>query len=255
MKDIKSLSLDELLDLMQEMSESRFRAGQIYEWLHKKLVEDFDEMSNISLPLRNKLKESFYINNIKEELVRTSEVDGTKKYLFELRDGNIIESVFMRYKHGNSVCVSSQVGCRMGCTFCASTIDGLVRNLSPAEMLDQIYSIQKSTGERVSNIVLMGSGEPMDNFDNVVKFIRIISSKEGLNISQRNITVSTCGLVPKMKALADENLSVTLALSLHAPNDEIRKNLMPIAKSYSIKEILEACSYYFDKTKRRVSYE
>ena len=192
MKDIKSLSLDELLDLMQEMSESRFRAGQIYEWLHKKLVEDFDEMSNISLPLRNKLKESFYINNIKEELVRTSEVDGTKKYLFELRDGNIIESVFMRYKHGNSVCVSSQVGCRMGCTFCASTIDGLVRNLSPAEMLDQIYSIQKSTGERVSNIVLMGSGEPMDNFDNVVKFIRIISSKEGLNISQRNITVSTC---------------------------------------------------------------
>ena len=255
MKDIKSLSLDELLDLMEEMSESRFRAGQIYEWLHKKLVEDFNEMSNISLPLRNKLKESFYINNIKEELVRTSEVDGTKKYLFELRDGNIIESVFMRYKHGNSVCVSSQVGCRMGCTFCASTIDGLVRNLSPAEMLDQIYSIQKSTGERVSNIVLMGSGEPMDNFDNVVKFIRIISSKEGLNISQRNITVSTCGLVPKMKALADEDLSVTLALSLHAPNDEIRKNLMPIAKSYSIKEILEACSYYFDKTKRRVSYE
>ena len=225
---------------MEEMSESRFRAGQIYEWLHKKLVEDFNEMSNISLPLRNKLKESFYINNIKEELVRTSEVDGTKKYLFELRDGNIIESVFMRYKHGNSVCVSSQVGCRMGCTFCASTIDGLVRNLSPAEMLDQIYSIQKSTGERVSNIVLMGSGEPMDNFDNVVKFIRIISSKEGLNISQRNITVSTCGLVPKMKALADEDLSVTLALSLHAPNDEIRKNLMPIAKSYSIKEILEA---------------
>ena len=255
MIDIKSLEISELEKFILEMGEAKFRAKQIYEWLHKKLVLNFDEMSNLSLSLKGKLKTLAHITSIKEELVRISKLDDTRKYLFELEDGNIIESVLMKYKHGNSVCISSQVGCRMGCTFCASTIDGLVRNLTAAEMLDQVYSIQKSLGERISNIVIMGSGEPMDNYDNIVKFVRLITSSDGLNISQRNITISTCGIVPRMRKLAEEGLQVTLALSLHAPNDEIRRNLMPIAKTYSIEDILSACSYYFEKTGRRVSYE
>ena len=255
MIDIKSLEISELEKFILEIGEAKFRAKQIYEWLHKKLVLNFDEMSNLSLSLKGKLKTLAHITGIKEELVRISKLDDTRKYLFELEDGNIIESVLMKYKHGNSICISSQVGCRMGCTFCASTIDGLVRNLTVAEMLDQVYSIQKSLGERISNIVIMGSGEPMDNYDNIVKFVRLITSSDGLNISQRNITISTCGIVPKMRKLAEEGLQVTLALSLHAPNDEIRRNLMPIAKTYSIEDILSACSYYFEKTGRRVSYE
>lgn len=255
MIDIKSLEISELEKFILEIGEAKFRAKQIYEWLHKKLVLNFDEMSNLSLSLKGKLKTLAHITSIKEELVRISKLDDTRKYLFELEDGNIIESVLMKYKHGNSVCISSQVGCRMGCTFCASTIDGLVRNLTAAEMLDQVYSIQKSLGERISNIVIMGSGEPMDNYDNIVKFVRLITSSDGLNISQRNITISTCGIVSRMRKLAEEGLQVTLALSLHAPNDEIRRNLMPIAKTYSIEDILSACSYYFEKTGRRVSYE
>ena len=255
MIDIKSLEISELEKFILEIGEAKFRAKQIYEWLHKKLVLNFDEMSNLSLSLKGKLKTLAHITSIKEELVRISKLDDTRKYLFELEDGNIIESVLMKYKHGNSICISSQVGCRMGCTFCDSTIDGLVRNLTAAEMLDQVYSIQKSLGERISNIVIMGSGEPMDNYDNIVKFVRLITSSDGLNISQRNITISTCGIVPKMRKLAEEGLQVTLALSLHAPNDEIRRNLMPIAKTYSIEDILSACSYYFEKTGRRVSYE
>lgn len=255
MIDIKSLEISELEKFILEIGEAKFRAKQIYEWLHKKLVLNFDEMSNLSLSLKGKLKTLAHITSIKEELVRISKLDDTRKYLFELEDGNIIESVLMKYKHGNSICISSQVGCRMGCTFCASTIDGLVRNLTAAEMLDQVYSIQKSLGERISNIVIMGSGEPMDNYDNIVKFVRLITSSDGLNISQRNITISTCGIVPRMRKLAEEGLQVTLALSLHAPNDEIRRNLMPIAKTYSIEDILSACSYYFEKTGRRVSYE
>ena len=255
MIDIKSLEISELEKFILEIGEAKFRAKQIYEWLHKKLVLNFDEMSNLSLSMKGKLKTLAHITGIKEELVRISKLDDTRKYLFELEDGNIIESVLMKYKHGNSICISSQVGCRMGCTFCASTIDGLVRNLTVAEMLDQVYSIQKSLGERISNIVIMGSGEPMDNYDNIVKFVRLITSSDGLNISQRNITISTCGIVPKMRKLAEEGLQVTLALSLHAPNDEIRRNLMPIAKTYSIEDILSACSYYFEKTGRRVSYE
>lgn len=255
MIDIKSLEISELEKFILEIGEAKFRAKQIYEWLHKKLVLNFDEMSNLSLNLKRKLKTLAHITSIKEELVRISKLDDTRKYLFELEDGNIIESVLMKYKHGNSVCISSQVGCRMGCTFCASTIDGLVRNLTAAEMLDQVYSIQKSLGERISNIVIMGSGEPMDNYDNIVKFVRLITSSDGLNISQRNITISTCGIVPRMRKLAEEGLQVILALSLHAPNDEIRRNLMPIAKTYSIEDILSACSYYFEKTGRRVSYE
>ncbi len=255
MRDIKSYSLTQLEEYLLSIGEAKYRAGQIFEWIHKKNIKDIDEMSNISAKLRLKLKEDCALLNVEEILYKESAIDKTRKYLFKLPDGNIIESVFMRYKHGNSVCISSQVGCRMGCRFCASTLDGLLRNLSPSEMLDQIYKISRSTGERVSNIVLMGAGEPMDNFDNVLKFIEIINCEQGLNISQRNITVSSCGLVPKIKELADKKLQITLALSLHAADDETRKSLMPIANKYSIKEVLDACRYYFDTTKRRVSFE
>lgn len=255
MRDIKSYSLAQMEEYLLSIGEAKYRAGQIFEWIHKKNIKDIDEMSNISAKLRLKLKEDCALLNVEEILYKESAIDKTRKYLFKLPDGNIIESVFMRYKHGNSVCISSQVGCRMGCRFCASTLDGLLRNLSPSEMLDQIYKISRSTGERVSNIVLMGAGEPMDNFDNVLKFIEIINSEQGLNISQRNITVSSCGLVPKIKELADKKLQITLALSLHAADDETRKSLMPIANKYSIKEVLDACRYYFDTTKRRVSFE
>ena len=187
--------------------------------------------------------------------MKISQIDGTRKYLFRLEDGNVIESVWMQYHHGNSVCISSQVGCRMGCRFCASTLDGLERNLTTAEMLDQIYRIQTLTGERVSNIVIMGSGEPLDNYDNVIRFLRMISDENGLNISQRNITLSTCGIVPNILRLAEENIQITLALSLHAPNDEVRKTLMPIANRYSLQDILPACQTYFEKTGRRLTFE
>lgn len=253
--DIKSMSEEMLREYIQSLGEPKFRAKQIFTWLHKHLVSDFDAMTNLSLGLRERLKSECVITSLKQVEVRTSKIDATKKYLFQLPDGNIIESVWMKYEHGNSVCVSCQVGCRMGCTFCASTIDGLLRNLRAAEILEQVYLIQKLSGERVSNIVCMGAGEPMDNLDNVLQFIRTISSENGLHISQRNITVSTCGIVPKMRALAEEGLQITLALSLHAPKDEIRQKLMPIAKSYSIKEVLDACDYYFQKTGRRVSFE
>jgi 23S rRNA m2A2503 methyltransferase len=255
MIDIKSYTIAMLEEYLLSIGEAKYRANQIFEWIHKKHVQSFDEMSNISSKLKLKLKEDCILVNVEELLYKESAIDKTRKYLFKLPDGNIIESVFMRYKHGNSVCISSQVGCRMGCRFCASTLDGLLRDLSASEMLDQIYKISSSTGERVSNIVLMGAGEPMDNFDNVIKFIEIINSDQGLNISQRNITVSTCGLVPRIKELADKKLQITLALSLHAADDETRKSLMPIANKYSIKEVLDACRYYFDTTKRRVSYE
>ena len=255
MTDIKSMYLDELKTFVKEMNEPEFRAKQLFEWMHKSLISSFDECTNLSKVFREKLKESTSLTNLKAVEIFKSKLDDTQKYLFALEDGNIIESVRMKYEHGNSVCISSQVGCRMGCKFCASTLDGLVRNLSASEMLDQIYSIQKLLGERISNIVVMGSGEPMDNYDNIVKFVKIISSDMGLNISQRNITVSTCGIVPKIRALADEGLSITLALSLHAPNDEIRKTIMPVANKYALKDVISACDYYFKKPGRRVSYE
>lgn len=253
--DIKSLTLEELTEAIRQMGDKPFRAKQIYQWLHQKLVADFDEMSNLSKPLREKLKEQFVLTALYPADVKISQIDGTRKYLFRLADGNVIESVWMQYHHGNSVCISSQVGCRMGCRFCASTLDGMERNLRPSEMLDQIYRIQTITGERVSNIVVMGSGEPMDNYDNVVRFIRLISSDKGLNISQRNLTISTCGIVPGIRKFAEEGLQVTLALSLHAPNDEVRKTLMPIANSFKLKDVLEACHYYFEKTGRRLTFE
>ena len=253
--DIKSLTLEELTEVIRQMGDKPFRAKQIYQWLHQKLVKDFDEMSNLSKPLREKLKEQFTLTALYPADVKISQIDGTRKYLFRLEDGNVIESVWMQYHHGNSVCISSQVGCRMGCRFCASTLDGLERNLTTAEMLDQIYRIQTLTGERVSNIVIMGSGEPLDNYDNVIRFLRMISDENGLNISQRNITLSTCGIVPNILRLAEENIQITLALSLHAPNDEVRKTLMPIANRYSLKEILPACQTYFEKTGRRLTFE
>ena len=254
-KDIKSLSLKELTEEMQQMGEKAFRAKQLYEWMHVKLAEGFSDMTNISGALKEKCEEHYAYTNLQLVQVQESKLDGTRKFLFELYDGNVVESVWMQYKHGNSVCISSQVGCRMGCKFCASTLDGLERSLMPSEMLDQIYAITRQTGERVSNVVVMGTGEPMDNYDNLLKFIELLSDENGLNISQRNITVSTCGLVPRMRQLADEKLQITLALSLHATTDEKRKKLMPVANSYSIEELMDACRYYFEKTGRRLTFE
>ena len=253
--DIKSFNLTELTELLVSMGEKGFRAKQIYQWLHVKQVESFEEMSNIGKNLQQKLEESCEFVTLKKEAVQISKEDGTRKYLFLLEDGNVIESVLMRYKHGNSVCISSQVGCRMGCRFCASTLDGLVRGLRPSEMLDQIYQIGKDIGERISNVVVMGTGEPMDNYDNLLRFIHMLSDENGLNISQRNLTVSTCGIVPKMRELADEGLQITLALSLHASSQEKRLELMPVANKYEIHEVVEACRYYFEKTGRRVTFE
>lgn len=253
--EIKSLSLAQLKSAMTNMGEKAFRAKQIYEWIHQKLAESFDEMSNLSMPLRERLKDSCILTNLKMLEVQTSKIDGTQKYLFALPDGNVVESVLMKYKHGNSVCISSQVGCKMGCRFCASTIGGWTRNLLPSEMLDQIYQIQKLSGERVSNVVVMGTGEPFDNYDNLLQFIKLLTDENGLHISQRNVTVSTCGIVPRMYELADENLQITLAISLHASNQEKRAELMPIANKYSIDQVLEACRNYFEKTGRRLTFE
>ena len=253
--DLKSLSLNQVCDFLQELGEPKFRGKQIYQWLHEKQVDSWDEMTNVSKSLREKLKENCTLTSLKKEAVQISKIDGTRKYLFLLEDGNVIESVLMRYKHGNSVCISSQVGCRMGCRFCASTLDGLVRGLRPSEMLDQIYQIGKDIGERISNVVVMGTGEPMDNYDNLLQFIHMLTDENGLNMSQRNLTVSTCGIVPRIRQLADEKLSITLALSLHASNQEKRKELMPVANSFEIHEVIDACKYYFEQTGRRVTFE
>ena len=249
------MKLSELTEFMEQLGEKPFRAKQVYQWMHVKLARSFEEMTNISISLREKLEANSVYTSLKPVQVLESGIDGTRKYLFALNDQNVIESVLMKYKHGNSVCISSQVGCRMGCRFCASTLDGLTRNLTASEMLDQIYMIQKTTGERVSNVVVMGSGEPFDNYDNLVRFIRLLSDENGLNISQRNITVSTCGIVPGIRQFSKEGLSVTLALSLHAPNDEVRKTLMPIANKYSLSEILPACREYYETTGRRLTFE
>ena len=254
-KDLKSMTLEELTEFVKELGEKPFRAKQLYQWMHEKLAASLDECTNLPKAFKEKLAENSTYTSLRTVKMLESGIDGTRKYLFGLDDGNVIESVLMKYHHGNSVCISSQVGCRMGCRFCASTLDGLTRNLRPSEMLDQIYRIQRSTGERVSNVVVMGSGEPMDNYDNLVRFIRLLSDENGLNISQRNITVSTCGIVPKILKLADEGLSITLALSLHAPDDETRKTLMPIANSYSLSEVLPACKEYYKKTGRRLTFE
>ena len=253
--DIRSLKYDELQDFFKELGEPAYRAGQVFSWMHEKCVRSFGEMTNLSLALRGRLSEVCSLRNLSVKRVQTSSVDGTKKYMFETCDGNFVESVFMRYKHGNSVCVSSQVGCAMGCSFCASTLGGLVRNLSASEILSQIYEIRRDTRERISNIVVMGMGEPLANLRSVVDFVRIVSDEKALHISQRNITISTCGIVPAIYQLSEESLGITLALSLHAPNDTIRRKIMPVAESYKISDVLDACGNYFKKTGRRVTFE
>ena len=253
--DIKSQDLPELKKTVEGLSEKPFRANQIYEWLHKKQADSFQEMTNLSVSLREKLERNCQIVSLKVLEVQTSKLDGTQKYLFALPDGNVVESVLMKYHHGNSVCISSQVGCKMGCRFCASTIGGWTRNLLPSEMLDQVYKIQKLSKERVSNVVVMGTGEPLDNYDNLLRFIRMLSDEKGLHISQRNITVSTCGIVPRMYDLAQEDLQITLAISLHASNQQKREQLMPIARKYSLDELMKACRNYFEKTGRRLTFE
>ena len=255
MKDLKSLNLEQLTEELLSIGEKKFRAKQVYSWIHEKLVDSFDEMTNLSKDLREKLKSSYTLNSLDAVAVQTSKIDGTQKYLFKLHDGHVVESVLMRYHHGNSVCISSQVGCLMGCRFCASTIGGKVRDLAASEMLGQIYKIQKLSEERVHNVVVMGTGEPLDNYDNLVQFIKMLTDENGLNISQRNLTVSTCGIVPGIRKLAEEKFQMTLALSLHATTQEKRKQLMPIANKYDLKEVLDACHYYYEQTGRRITFE
>lgn len=254
MENILDYNLEEISVWMKENGESSFRAKQIFSWIYKNVWE-FDDMKNLPKSLIEKMKENFYIGvpEIVEEYEST--LDGTKKILFAFKDGNIIESVIMKYKYGNSICISTQIGCRMGCKFCASTLEGRVRNLTAGEILSEVIVAQKVLGERISNIVLMGSGEPLDNYENVTKFLDLVNADYGLNIGQRHITLSTCGIVPKIYELADKGYSITLAISLHAFSDEKRRQIMPIANKYSIKEILEACDYYFEKTGRRITFE
>lgn len=253
--DIKSMTLQELKEEMAAGGKKAFRAAQMYEWMHVKLARNFDEMTNLSKAFREDCKAKYAYTALRAVRVQESKLDGTRKFLFELPDGNVVESVWMKYKHGNSVCISSQVGCRMGCRFCASTLDGLERNLAPSEMLDQVYAITLLTGERVSNVVVMGIGEPLDNYDNLLVFLKMLTDENGLHISQRNVTVSTCGLVPEMRRLADEKMQITLALSLHAVTDEKRRKIMPIANRYQISELMDTCGYYFARTGRRITFE
>ncbi len=252
--DLLSMFPEELAELAISLGQPKYRGKQIFEGLYNG-IRDISSFSNLPKAFREKLSEVAFIPtaSIKRKLV--SAIDGTVKYLYEMHDGETVESVFMRYKHGNTICISTQVGCRMGCAFCASTKAGLVRSLNPSEMLLQILECERDLNERVSNIVLMGMGEPLDNYDNVIKFLRLINLEGGLNIGLRHISLSTCGLVDKIDRLAEENLPITLSISLHAPNDEKRKQTMPIANKYSIKELLDACRRYTDKTGRRISYE
>ncbi|QUH21686.1 23S rRNA (adenine(2503)-C(2))-methyltransferase RlmN [Alkaliphilus sp. B6464] len=253
-KDLLSLTLTEIEELLVSMNEKKFRGKQIFQWINKG-IKNFDEMTNLSKALRDKLEEHTYITNIKIEEKLVSSIDGTIKYLFLLDDYNIIEGVVMQYNHGLTACISTQVGCAMGCSFCASTLEGLVRNLRAGEMIDQILTMQNDIGDRISNIVLMGSGEPLNNFDETINFLSIINNENGLNIGNRHITLSTSGLVPQIKALADLQIPINLAISLHAPNDELRRKTMPVAKKYSIKELIASCRYYIDKTSRRITFE
>lgn len=254
-KDIRAYTYEQLQEELAGLGEKKFRTKQLYEWLHVKLADCFEEMTNLSKSLQSRLEEEYAIFPVQKLERQESALDGTNKFLFQLYDGNVVESVLMRYRHGNSVCISSQVGCRMGCRFCASTIGGLVRNLSASEMLGQIYQIQKLTQERVSNVVIMGTGEPLDNYDHFLRFIKLLTDEHGLHISQRNITVSTCGIVPEMQRIAEEDLQITLALSLHGTTQEKRRELMPIANKYELSEVLGACDEYFQKTGRRITFE
>ncbi|MDU6876958.1 23S rRNA (adenine(2503)-C(2))-methyltransferase RlmN [Clostridium tepidum] len=255
MENILDFKLEELKEWLVNKGEKAFRAKQIFNWIYDKFIFDFNHMKNIPEKTKRLMSDNFYIGVPKIIKKLVSQDKNTYKFLFEFKDGNIIESVVMKYKHGNSICVSTQVGCRMGCKFCASTLDGVIRNLTSGEILSQILISQKEIDERISNVVLMGSGEPLDNFENVTKFLDLVTSDTTLNIGQRHITLSTCGIVPKIKELADREYSITLAISLHAPEDLLRKEMMPIANKYSIKDLMEACNYYIDKTNRRITFE
>ncbi|MBO5341012.1 MAG: 23S rRNA (adenine(2503)-C(2))-methyltransferase RlmN [Oscillospiraceae bacterium] len=254
MIDIKSKNLTEMTAFFKEMGEPGFRAKQVFRWLHRG-VTSFDEMSDLSKGLREKLSATCYINSLKVERKQVSAIDGTVKYLWRLPDDNCIETVLMRYKHGNSVCISSQVGCRMGCAFCASTLGGKVRDLTPSEMLDQVMFTQLDSGEPISNIVLMGIGEPLDNFDTVMRFLELVNSPDGLNIGMRHISLSTCGLADKIDLLAQRKLQLTLSVSLHAPDNQTRSKIMPVNRSVCVERLMEACHNYFKITGRRISFE
>jgi len=254
MIDLKDFEYNELITYLKDLGEPKFRAEQIFSWLHKG-VESYDEMTNLSKATREKLNSVSYVSTLKIREKLVSKIDGTVKYLFELPDGNCIESVVMRYHHGLTICISSQVGCRMGCKFCASTIGGLNRSLTAGEILNQVIFAQKDVGERISNIVIMGIGEPMDNYDNIIKFLHNVNNEKGLNIGYRHITLSSCGVVPGIKKLAQEKLPITLAISLHAPNDEIRDSIMPVNRKWKIKELMDACKEYVNITGRRITFE
>lgn len=253
--DLRSLTEEEMIEIAKQYGEKPFRGRQLFEWIHKKRVEEFTDITNLPKKFIGDLSDRYQISGVSVVKKQVSKNSDTAKYLFSLSDGNLVESVWMKYHHGNSVCISSQVGCRMGCTFCASTLTGLTRNLTAGEMLSQIYEIQRETKERVSNVIVMGMGEPLDNYENLIRFIRLLSDDRGINISQRNITVSTCGLVDRIRRLMEEKLQITLAISLHAPNDEIRRKTMPVANKYSMDEIFSVCREYIRNTGRRITFE
>lgn len=254
MIDIKAMTLEEITDLLKEWGEPAFRGKQVFTWLHRG-VTSFDQMSNLSKTLRGKLSQQCFITVPKVARRQESRLDGTIKYLWELRDGNCIETVLMQYRHGNTVCISSQVGCRMGCAFCASTIAGKVRDLTPSEMLDQVLFTQLDSGREISNIVLMGIGEPLDNFDTVMRFLELVNHPEGLNIGMRHISLSTCGVIPGIEELARRQLQLTLSVSLHAPDSPTRSQIMPVNRAYDVDALFQACHRYFETTGRRISFE
>lgn len=253
MKNIRDLDLEEIENELVAMGEKKYRAKQIFAWIYRN-VDSFEEMTDLPKELIEKLSEKFYIKDIEMANFQKSK-DGTIKYLFRLNDGNAIESVIMKYKYGNTACVSNQIGCKMGCNFCASAKIGFVRNLTPGEIVSQILEIEKQSGEKISNVVFMGIGEPLDNYDNVLKAIRLINDPKGLNIGARHISISTCGLVPNIKRLADEKLQCNLCISLHSSKDDVRSSMMPINNKYKISEVIEACKYYIEKTNRRITFE
>ena len=254
-QDIKSLTREKLTDAITEMGQPKFRAGQIFSWLHQKNVKSFEDMTNLPAALRTQLAEQFYIPQLKILRKLVSQLDGTIKYLFELPDGERVESVLMHYKHGNSLCISSQAGCRMGCKFCASTIAGFTRNLRPSEMLGQVTTACEDSGQRVHSIVMMGIGEPLDNFENVLDFLNLLEDENGFGMSHRHVSLSTCGLVDRIRELAEKKLQITLSVSLHAPNNELRDTIMPVNHRYPVEELIAACKDYTKITWRRISFE
>ena len=254
-EDIKSMTLEWLTRAMQELGQPAFRGRQVFSWLHCRGAVSFDEMTDLSKALREQLEERCYINTLRVARRQVSRLDGTVKYLWELMDGNCIESVLMQYHHGNTVCISSQVGCRMGCAFCASTVGGKVRDLRPSELIDQVLFTQRDSGKPISNIVLMGIGEPMDNLDNVLRFLALVNHRDGLDIGMRHISLSTCGLIPGIRRLAELKLQLTLSVSLHAPDNETRSRIMPVNRAYDVEQLFAACHEYFRQTGRRISFE